>query len=188
MAREMLRQGGRSARIQGAVHAAVEELARELGRDGLTVPLIADRAGVPPSTVYRRWGDLADLMADVAVQRLRPVSDPDDTGSMVGDLEAFVLQYAEEMSSKVGRSMLLDVLAASGGDPVTAERCCAYTTTHLDTIRKRALSRSETPFETADAIDIVIAPIVYHILFGDREPDPAYCRTLLSRLEAVSSP
>jgi len=40
MAREMIQQGGRSARIQ---------------------------AGVTPSTLYRRWGDLSQLLADVAV-------------------------------------------------------------------------------------------------------------------------
>ncbi|MDQ0320220.1 AcrR family transcriptional regulator [Pararhizobium capsulatum DSM 1112] len=182
MVKEMLRQGGRSARIQVAVHSAVEELAVEVGREGLAVPLIAERAGVTPSTIYRRWGDLAELLADVAVQRLRPVSDPDDTGALASDLEAFVLQYAEEMSSKVGRSLLLDVLAASGNDPGPAGRCCQYTSQHLETIRARAIAREEDVFEVDIVIDVVIAPIVYHILFGDREPDAAYCRALLARL------
>lgn len=182
MAKEMLRQGGRSARIQAAVHAAVEALSQEVGREGLAVPLIAERAGVPPSTIYRRWGDLSELLADVAVQRLRPVNDPDDTGALASDLEAFVLQYAEEMSSPVGRTLLLDVLAASGDDLGPAGRCCQYTTQHLETIRSRAIARGEDGFDVETAIDVVIAPIVYHILFGDRVPDEAYCRALLARL------
>lgn len=39
MAREMTRQGGRTARIQKEVHAAVRALSAE-GREGLTVPMI----------------------------------------------------------------------------------------------------------------------------------------------------
>src|SRR5690348_7222894 len=113
MAREMIRQGGRSARIQKEVHAATRAMLDEVGRGALTVPMIAERAGVTPSTVYRRWGDLGQLLADVAVERLRPSADPDDTGATASDLEAYVLQYAEEMSSKVGRAMLRDVLVES---------------------------------------------------------------------------
>ena len=97
MAREMVRQGGRSARIQEAVHAATQALLNEVGRSEINVPMIAERAGVTPSTVYRRWGDLAQLLADAAAERLRPIAGPDDTGSLKGDLSAFVLQYAEEM-------------------------------------------------------------------------------------------
>ena len=66
------RPGGRSARVQAAVHQATIELMALHGRAVLTVPLIAARAGVTPSTIYRRWGDLADLLADVAVERMRP--------------------------------------------------------------------------------------------------------------------
>ena len=51
MAREMVRQGGRSARIQEAVHLATQALLNEVGRGEINVPMIAERAGVTPSTV-----------------------------------------------------------------------------------------------------------------------------------------
>ena len=70
--RATTRPGGRSARVQQSVHQAVRDLEAELGREALTVPAIAARAGVTPSTVYRRWGDLRELLSDVAVERLRP--------------------------------------------------------------------------------------------------------------------
>ena len=66
MAREMIRQGGRSARIQEAVHRATQALLKEVGRGEINVPMIAERAGVTPSTVYRRWGDLTQFLADSA--------------------------------------------------------------------------------------------------------------------------
>src|ERR1700712_1163318 len=86
MAREMVRQGGRSARIQQAVHSAVRDLLAEADRAAINVPLIAERARVTPSTIYRRWGDVSQLLADVAAERLRPIAEPDDTGSLKGDL------------------------------------------------------------------------------------------------------
>jgi AcrR family transcriptional regulator len=185
MAREMVRQGGRSARIQEAVHAAMQALLNEVGRSAINVPMIAERAGVTPSTVYRRWGDLTQLLADTAAERLRPVADPDDTGSLAGDLRAFVTQYAEEMGSPVGRALLRDVLAETDSE-VAAERCCAYTTHHLQTLKNRALKRGEAAFSVDEAIDILIAPICYRILFANGEPSPDYVNGLLARFARLN--
>jgi AcrR family transcriptional regulator len=180
VAREMVRQGGRSARIQEAVYLATQALLNEVGRGEINVPMIAERAGVTPSTVYRRWGDLAQLLADAAAERLRPIADPDDTGSLAGDLSAFVMQYAEEMSSPVGRALMRDVLAEKESD-VAAGRCCAYTTHHLQTLNNRALKRGEAGFPVDEAIDILIAPICYRILFSNGDASPEYVNGLLAR-------
>ena len=180
MAREMVRQGGRSARIQEAVHRATQALLSEVGRGEINVPMIAERAGVTPSTVYRRWGDLTQLLADTAAERLRPVADPDDTGSLAGDLRAFVLQYAEEMGSAVGQALLRDVLAETESD-VAAVRCCAYTTQHLQTLNSRALARGEPSFPVDEALDVLIAPIIYRILFSNGETSADYVQGLLDR-------
>ena len=180
MARELVRQGGRSARIQEAVYLATQALLKEVGRSEINVPMIAERAGVTPSTVYRRWGDLAQLLADAAAERLRPVADPDDTGSLAGDLRAFVMQYAEEMASPVGRALLRDVLAEKESD-FAAVRCCAYTTDHLQTLNSRALKRGEAGFSVDEALDVLIAPICYRILFANGETTPDYVNGLLAR-------
>jgi AcrR family transcriptional regulator len=185
MAREMIRQGGRSARIQEAVHAATQALLNEVGRGAINVPIIAERAGVTPSTVYRRWGDLAQLLADTAAERLRPIADPDDTGSLPGDLRAFVMQYAEEMGSPVGRALMRDVLAETDSE-VAAARCCAYTTHHLQTLNSRALKRGEAGFPVDEAIDILIAPLCYRILFANGEISPDYVNALLERFARLN--
>jgi AcrR family transcriptional regulator len=185
MAREMIRQGGRSARIQEAVHRATQDLLKEVGRGEINVPMIAERAGVTPSTVYRRWGDLAQLLADAAAERLRPVAEPDDTGSLAGDLRAFVLQYAEEMASPIGRALLRDVLAEKESD-FAALRCCAYTTDHLQTLNSRALKRRETGFSVDQAIDILIAPICYRILFSNGDASAEYVNGLLARFAGLN--
>ena len=180
MAREMIRQGGRSARIQQAVHAATRALLAEIDRAEISVPVIAERARVTPSTIYRRWGDVAQLLADVAAERLRPVAGPDDTGALASDLTAYVLQYAEEMSSQIGRQMLLDVLAEGGGDG-PATRCCQYTLDALATLNARAEARGEPAYDSDTVIDLVFAPLIFHILFADRPLGEDYARALLAR-------
>lgn len=178
--RERVRIGGRSARIQRAVHDAVHELGALSTRNQITVPQIAAAAGVTPSTIYRRWGDLQTLLADVAVARLRPIADPDDTGALESDLRAFIEQYAEEMSSPVGRALLRDgTLESKDGLPCV---CCSFTNDHLTTITERAKARGETPFDIEDVIDHVVAPIVYRILVSQDAPTPDYCKRLIDRI------
>lgn len=111
----MTRPGGRSARVQESVHTAVRELEAESGRASLTVPLIAARAGVTPSTIYRRWGDLHELLSDVAVQRLRPEAPPEDRGNFKADLTTWAEQFLDEMSSPPAA-------------PTSATRCSATRT------------------------------------------------------------
>ncbi len=176
------RPGGRSARVQAAVHAAVQGLLQSQGRAALTVPLIATHAGVTPSTIYRRWGDLADLLADVAMERMRPDMAPPDTGSFAGDLAAWSEQYLDEMSSDVGRAMVRDVLAGTAqvdGQPVPC-RCFEFTASQLDVILARAAARGEQPLPTVDALmDGIVAPIIYRLLFAPAPPDAAWLQTRL---------
>ncbi|WP_284944074.1 TetR/AcrR family transcriptional regulator [Acidisoma cladoniae] len=175
---ERIRAGGRSARIQASVHDAVRALEAETARADLTIPMIAARAGVTPSTIYRRWGELSELLADVAVARLRPISDPADTGAVKTDLRVWVEQYMEEMASPVGRAMIRDVL---GGDPESHNigQCCAFTEAQIRFIAERATGRGETAFDIDAVIDHVVAPIMYRILFNDRRPTLAYCQALI---------
>ena len=175
--KENLRPGGRSARVQASVHRAVKLLLSRVERAEVTIPLIATEAGVTPSTIYRRWGGLQELLADVAVERLQPDMSPIDTGNAGGDLLAWAEQYAEEMSSAPCREMIRDVLAAQSGD--NACRCCAYTTQQIEVIAERAKNRGEVFPQTAQVLDLVVAPIMYRILF-DEQPPPGRVRELVS--------
>lgn len=161
------RPGGRSARVQAAVHQAVRELQQEESREGLTVPAIAARAGVTPSTIYRRWGDLSQLLANVAVEQLQPDSSPPETGSYRGDLEGWLEQYLDEMSSGPGRALLRDVLSADGAK---ACLCAGYNSQQIDVIVERARARGESFPSTADIIEKVVSPLLYRILFTETPP------------------
>ena len=176
------RPGGRSARVQAAVHAATRSLLDEAGRGELTIPMIAERAKVTPSTIYRRWGDLSELLADVAVERIRPDGEPQDTGSAKGDLSAWAEQYAEEMASDVGRELFRDILA-SRSDVNNAGKCCDIVRRQMETLAARAAERGESFPDPETVIDRVVAPIVFRILFAE-PPAQDHCRALVEALFA----
>ncbi|MEW2250943.1 MULTISPECIES: TetR/AcrR family transcriptional regulator [unclassified Streptomyces] len=187
MSRQMVRPGGRSARVQASVHAAVRELASEVGRDALTVPMIAQRAGVTPSTVYRRWGDLQELLSDVAVEHLRPETAPADHGSLAADLTAWAEQFLDEMSSPAGRAYIRDALL---GDPdgSNAGQCSAYAAQQIDLVLTRARERGEETPDTETVVDRVVAPLMYRILFRPQELGASYARRLVGTLLGSTSP
>ncbi|MGV9562180.1 TetR/AcrR family transcriptional regulator [Streptomyces sp. NPDC003480] len=177
----MVRPGGRSARVQQSVHSAVRELTGEVGRDALTVPLVAARAGVTPSTIYRRWGDLQELLSDVAVERLRPETVPEDRGDLTADLMAWAEEFLEEMSSSPGRASVRDALL---GNPegTNAGRCSAYAAEQIDVILERAAARGQRAPDVETVVDHVVAPMMYRILFRPENLDSAYARDLVSAL------
>ncbi|MGW7622088.1 TetR/AcrR family transcriptional regulator [Streptomyces antimycoticus] len=181
MSRQMVRPGGRSARVQASVHTAVRELEAEVGRDALTVPLVAQRAGVTPSTIYRRWGDLAELLSDVAVERLRPDTAPKDHGALASDLAAWAEQFLDEMASPAGRAYIRDALL---GDPdgTNAGQCSAYAADQVDLILARATERGDDIPEVETVIDRVVAPLMYRILFRPAGLGAAYARGLVAGL------
>lgn len=178
--RTSLRPGGRSARVQAAVHRAVHNLLVETDRADLTVPMIALAAGVTPSTIYRRWGSLADLLSDVAIDRMRGDTAPAQTGSVLGDLHAWAEQYLDEMTSEVGLTMMHDILA---GSPRASTRgqCAGLVAGQIQEIIDRGEGLDQPAPQVEAFIDAVVAPIVYRALFGSAPPTRAQVRALVEK-------
>ncbi len=84
------------------LEAALDVLA-ETGYDGMTIDMVAVRAGVARATVYRRWPTKIDLVLQ-AVRRLAPEPvDADrlpDTGSLRGDCIALMQPDTSEEAER----------------------------------------------------------------------------------------
>lgn len=176
--RECIRPGGRSARVQESVHKAVRELVAEVGRPNVTVPMIATKAGVTPSTIYRRWGDLSELLADVALERLQPDAEPVDTGNLSDDLHSWGEQFFDEMTSEPGKAMVRALLASAINNEWQSP-CAVYTREQIETMLNRAEQRGETAPDADTIMDRFVAPIMYRNVFSGVQMSVEQARTLM---------
>lgn len=157
------RPGGRSARVRASVHRAVQDLVAEGVRtEDLTIPVVAARAGVHATTVYRRWGSLAELLAAVAEHRFTGDVVVPDTGGLAGDLERWATDVARDLADPD----TLALMRASIGAGETASCACtvdrrAQITAMLDHERGRGGHAPDVDL----VVDHVLAPLYYRALF-----------------------
>ncbi|MVU76797.1 TetR family transcriptional regulator [Nocardia sp. ET3-3] len=179
------RPGGRSARVGAVVHQAVTDLIGERGYGNFTVGEVAARAGVADSSIYRRWGSLESLLADVALARLNARSPMPDTGTLAGDLRTYAAQVAREITGPDGLAVVRLAVALSGngpqglgaGDDLLAERM-----RQLQSMLDRARDRGEDPPDALDVLDHILAPMYIRVLFGLVPLTPDYIDGLVDRL------
>jgi AcrR family transcriptional regulator len=112
------RPGGRSAQVQAMVRKALEELIAQEGRDKVTVPAVAERAGVSASSIYRRWGDVNGLLDETATKRLDPSRPLPETGDLKAELTAWARELITHLN-KPGNASLLKAAAALAGSEET---------------------------------------------------------------------
>lgn len=174
------RPGGRSARVRAAVHRAVEELLAECPSEALTIPLVAVRAGVHPTTIYRRWGSLAELLGGVAASRFSGDIVVPDTGSLRGDLERWVSDVATDLADPDVLALMRAAVGTGGTDGACA--CVADRHAQLAAMIERERSRGVDVPEVERAADALLGPLYFRALFSGRPVDPGWARELVGAL------
>ena len=174
------RPGGRSARVRAAVHRAVEELLGERPAETLTVPGIAARAGVHPTTIYRRWGSLGELLAAVAASRFSGDLVVPDTGTLRGDLERWVADVAADVADPDVIALMRAAIGTAGAEGGSA--CVADRHTQLAAILEREVARGRLAPGVEQAADALLGPVYYRALFTDHAPGPDWARALVDGL------
>ncbi|HXR43293.1 MAG TPA: TetR/AcrR family transcriptional regulator C-terminal ligand-binding domain-containing protein [Pseudolysinimonas sp.] len=176
------RPGGRSARVVTSIYSAVGELMGE-GAERITFPTIAARAGVNPTTLYRRWGDVPALLEEVSVAALtRDGESPRDTGSLEGDLS----EWATAIAADIARPERARFLRAMVGARVELVSSCAVTDTRrrqAEEVLRRAEGRGEPTPSVVQILDHLIAPLYYTVVFAlplDEEQPRRLVRDLLA--------
>ncbi|AXV17827.1 TetR family transcriptional regulator (plasmid) [Neorhizobium sp. SOG26] len=182
MARTLIRPGGRSERIQLAVHKAVRELTEEQLDQHLTVAMIAARAQVPPSTIYRRWQTLQQLLADVASERFLPDTLPIDTGTLEGDLTLWLEHLVDDLSSGPGNALLRERMT----DVRAARVAAGYAYQNLVLLCGRCEGRGEPAPIPDRLMDLLVAPVIYRIFFAGQTISSQYQAELVHN--ALQSP
>ena len=162
------RPGGRSLRVKDAVFAAVEALLAENPNELPSMAAIAERAGVSPTSLYRRWGEARLLAGAVAVDRLMQDLPVPDTGSLRGDLIGWASAAAHSLSNRQDLA-LFRILTAVPATGVSAETLhdlpIGRRIGELEAMLARGRARSEATPGMMDVLELVLAPIYLHALF-----------------------
>jgi len=174
-----IRPGGRSARVRAAVHHAVEELLAEGPAEALTMPVIAARAGVHPTTMYSRWGSLGDLLGEVATSRFSGDIVVPDTGTLRGDLERLASAVAVDLTDP---DVLALMRAAVGSGPDGGCACIADRQEQLAAMLEREAARGGAAPSVERAADAILGPLYFRAVFIGRPADAAWAVELVDSL------
>ena len=173
-----IRPGGRTARVRTAVLRAAGDALAEQGFDHLDLADVARRADVGKTTVYRRWGSVtglvADLLTDMAEQSLPRAR----TGSLLGDLKANARLVRKTLTDPRQGPLFTAVIAAATCDARTAEALHRFYETRIKEWAPcvdEAVDRGELPEGTnaEEVIRTVSAPLYYRLLASGDPLDEA---------------
>lgn len=178
------RTGGRSARVLDAIYTAVGQLMAEGKPDRITIPMVAERAGVNPTSIYRRWSDIDELLEQVAVAVLTREGDQlPDTGSIDGDLGTWARIVATDIA-RPERTRYLKALASARDDIIECQ-CWAARREQAAVMLDRARERGEATPTKDQVVDHIIAPLYHHAVFGQRV-DQEYADRLVGDVLAMA--
>jgi AcrR family transcriptional regulator len=149
--------------------AAALALAAEEGAAGLTMEAIAKRAGVSKETLYRWWHSKTEVVLDALAERGQRTIPLPDTGTLRGDLRAFLRATVESADPATVRLLHIIAAAAASDESVADQVRDRFLVTRrqdLGRILQRAVTRGEiTSDYAAVAIDLIYGSMWYRLIF-----------------------
>lgn len=179
-----VRTGGRSARVRQAVLAAAVQELTESGYESLTLPQVAQRAGVHLSTVHRRWVNKSGLILDVGTELTKGmVPDP-----LCDSLREDLLALAHAVAEMLREPAIVMVLRAAFvlPDDQLAELRRDFWQSRIDVAQSvvdRAVRRGELPEGTGgwDVVEPIHATLWMRLLITGLEVDQLLLERLVDR-------
>jgi AcrR family transcriptional regulator len=169
-----VRPGGRTARIAAAVYAATIEELSERDYADISIETIAARAGVHKTTVYRRWGSKAELIAQALIGAAGSHIQVPDTGSVDIELQLLARAVQAILSLPAGAAITRALIVGAMTSPELARLMERFWAARLEAIRPivdRATQAGQLPDGTdAAALMHAIAAPMYYQLLVTREP------------------
>ncbi|GAB3659367.1 TetR/AcrR family transcriptional regulator [Glycomyces tarimensis] len=173
-----VRPGGRTAKVRAAVLRAAGDALAERGFDNIDLADIAHRAGVGKTTVYRRWGTVPGLVADLLTEMAEESLPRSETGTLLGDLTAQARLVRRTLADPRQGRLFRALIIAAGCDSqaeAALHRFYATRTAEWAPCVEQAVERGEIPRGTdaAEVVKAVSAPLYYRLLMGGDPLDEA---------------
>lgn len=161
------------------------------GNEGVTIEAIAAEAGVGRQTIYRWWPTKGAVVADALVRHARATVPERDTGSLTGDLTAFLVDSFDGLQPEGWADALRGIVAAAQSDEHVAQVLTDFTGARRAALRS-LLARGQAAGELArDAdldmlVDMTYGVLYYRLLVGHAPLDAAAARSLAAELTRSS--
>jgi AcrR family transcriptional regulator len=173
-----LRPGGRTARTRAAALRAAEDALIEVGFDALDLADIARRADIGKTTVYRRWGTPAALVADLLLDMAEQSLPRTETGTLDGDLRANARLVLKTLTDQRSGALFKAVITAAACDADAATALHRFYATRIAEWApcvEQAVARGDVPQGTdaSEVIRAVSAPLYYRFLVSGDPLDVA---------------
>ena len=173
------RPGGRSSRVRAAAIAATLAELADSGYAALSLERVARRAGVNPTSLYRRWGNRERLVLEAMFEQVAQHVSVPDTGSVRADLLELARTVAANAARPEVAAMARAVAAQAPYDAKLAAANQAFWAERLaldGAIVERAIERGEidATTEPTQLIEAVIGPIHLRLLLTGRPVDDAF--------------
>lgn len=167
---------------------AAQAVLGESGVDGFTVEEVAKRSGVAKTTIYRHFPSGNQLMLAALDCMVQTFPTP-NTGSLRGDLEAFMRHVLPVVSDPAISQAMLGVIAAAATDPEMAEIHQAMMAERMGpivTIIDLAKGRGELPQDVdSDLIlDFIEGPFFMRKMIRRQPLDEATLRQMVALITA----
>lgn len=184
----------RSEEARQKVLEAAQAVLGGAGVDGFTVEEVVKRSGVAKTTIYRHWPNGNTLMLAALDCMVQTFPTP-NTGSLRGDLEAFMNHVLPAVSDPSLSQAMLGVIAAAATDPELAAIHRAMMAERLGpivTILDLAKGRGELPtdLDTDVILDFIEGPFFMRKMIRRETIDERALRQLVnlivSGLESLS--
>ena len=158
----------RSERSRQAILSAVRQLLESQAYSAITIEAIATQGRVGKQTIYRWWSSKAEIVLEAFIEATSEPASPPDTGTLAGDLSAFVANATREArrSAPVLRILIAEAQLDDGFARRFRAAFIAARRRDLGAILRRASERGEL---TADAdhellMDLIHGPLWYRVL------------------------
>jgi AcrR family transcriptional regulator len=180
------RTGGRSARVKRAVlEAALVELT-QTGAVNFSIASVAWRAGVHPTSIYRRWGDVATLLREAALQSAETQLElPTKTQDLADALATLLTRLADYLEKPAARALLA---TANQADSKEMERFWRMRLGATGEIFSRAAARGEIPPRKnwRPLVIAAIGPLYFYRLAQGRKMQPREIATHCALIAAAA--
>ncbi|MGM9332197.1 TetR/AcrR family transcriptional regulator [Streptomyces murinus] len=180
-----IRPGGRSARTRDAVHTAVRALLDASPDGTVTVAEVAERSGVHPATIYRRWRTPEGLVLDTLFEELSRRSPLPVTGDLRADALVYTRRLLADLREDKNLVLARAFAAATRSGTLDADGLNQFVEPRTRQIEAMLTAAGTGELDVQDVLELILAPAYTHALLANPLRTDADAERLVDNLLAV---